>query len=302
MSNVEAVIVTYNRKDLLCQCIERILHGTVVPDILVIDNHSTDGTMEVLRPYIETKAILYFDTGENLGGAGGFNYGMKQAAMSGYEYLWVMDDDCLAEPETLEKLLEADKVLEGKYGWLSSVALWTDGNECKMNRQKLKKSFYEYSPYMKYGLVQAEQATFVSLFLRTETVKRFGLPIKEFFIWGDDIEYTRRIAVRGGCPSFVAGQSRVIHAMKENGGSNIATDNAERLDRYNYAFRNENYLYRKEGIKGFGYYFAKCGKNLLCCILQAKDHRIKRCWIIVKQMVMGLLFNPQIECVDAVGF
>ena len=40
-----------------------------------------------------------------------------------------------------------------------------------MNRQKLKKSFYEYSPLMKYGLVQAEQATFVSMFLKAETAR-----------------------------------------------------------------------------------------------------------------------------------
>ena len=51
---------------------------------------------------------------------------------------------------------------------------------------------------MKYGLVQAEQATFVSLLLRAATVQKVGLPIKEFFIWGDDIEYTRRIARRIG--------------------------------------------------------------------------------------------------------
>lgn len=302
MSNVVAIVVTYNRKELLCQCIENILRGTVVPDILVVDNHSTDGTRQTLKPFIDAGQIQYFDTCENLGGAGGFNFGMRRAVEAGYTYLWLMDDDCLPTERALEKLIEADRLLEVSYGWLSSVALWTDGRECRMNRQKLKKSFYEYSPYMKYGLVQAEQATFVSLFLRAKSVKRFGLPIKDFFVWGDDIEYTRRIAVRGGCPSFVAGQSRVIHAMKENGGSNIATDGAERLDRYNYAFRNENYLYRKEGIKGFGYYVAKCGKNILCCIFQAKDHRIKRIGIIVKHMVTGLFFNPRIECVDAVRF
>ena len=40
-----------------------------------------------------------------------------------------------------EKLLEADKILTGNFGWLSSVALWTDGSECRMNRQKQKKIF-----------------------------------------------------------------------------------------------------------------------------------------------------------------
>jgi GT2 family glycosyltransferase len=209
-----------------------------------------------------------------------------------------MDDDCLPEPDALEKFMEADIILKGEYGWLSSVALWIDGNECRMNRQKLKKSYYEYIPYMRYGLVQAEQATFVSLFLKSKTIERVGLPIKEFYIWGDDIEFTRRIAVREKYPSFVVGQSYVVHAMMANNGSSISLDSVERLNRYNYAFRNENYLYRREGIRGFCYYLGKCGKNIFCSILQAKDYRLRRCGIIIKQMVLGLFFNPKVEYVD----
>lgn len=145
-----------------------------------------------------------------------------------------------------------------------------------MNRQKVRKNFYEYSQFLREGLLLAEQATFVSLFLRRDVVHLVGLPIQEFFIWGDDIEYTRRIAVRYGLPGFVAGKSRVVHAMANNNGSNIAKDGTERIDRYRYAFRNENYLYRQEGFKGFCYYFAKCGKNLLCIWAQAPDHKLKR--------------------------
>ena len=65
----------------------------------------------------------------------------------------------------------------------------------------------------------------------------------------------------GKTPSFVVGQSQVIHAMKENSGSSIATDQAERFDRYRYACRNDAFTYRQEGLKGACYYFAKCGLN-----------------------------------------
>ena len=164
-----------------------------------------------------------------------------------------------------------------------------------MNRPKLLKAFYLDIHLMRYGLVRGEQATFVSLFLRTETVREHGLPIREFFIWGDDIEYTRRLAVRKKLPCYVAGQSRITHAMKENVGSSIALDSPERLGRYNYAFRNENYLYRQEGIRGVVYYIGKCGVNILRIILHAKDNRLRRCGIILKQMVMGVFFNPEVE-------
>ena len=295
---IAAVVVTYNRLPLLQKCIESLRAQTAPCDILVVNNASTDGTGPWLAAQEAAGVLTTHDTGENLGGAGGFNKGMRWAVEAGYDFLWVMDDDCLPEPTALEKLLDADAILGGEYGWLSSVALWTDGTECKMNRQKLKKSFYEYSPLMKYGIVQAEQATFVSLFLRAETVRQFGLPIKEFFIWGDDIEYTRRIAVRGKRPSFVAGQSRVIHAMQDNNGSSIATDRAERIDRYRYAYRNEAYTYRQEGIRGFFYYFAKCSLNIYRILAKAKDYQLKRCMIIFRYFLGGLFFNPEVEQIE----
>ena len=291
---VAAIVVTYNRLELLQQCIEALRAQTAACDILIVDNASTDGTAQWLASQPE---LNYRNTGSNLGGAGGFNYGMRWAVEAGYEYVWLMDDDTLPQPDALEKLLEADRVLEGNYGWLSSVALWTDGSECKMNRQKLKKSFYEYSPLMKYGLVQAEQATFVSLFLRSETIHHFGLPIKEYHIWGDDIEFTRRIAVRGGTPCFMAGQSQVIHAARSNVGSNVALDNPERIGRYFYAFRNEAHLYRQEGMKGKTYCCAKRCRDFLWIIRCGKP-RLPRFRILFRGIWAGFFFRPEIEAID----
>lgn len=294
-----AVVVTYNRRDMLEKCIDCLTAQTAECDILVVNNHSTDDTQAYLAERAaQQNHILVRNMEENLGGAGGFNAGMRWAVELGYSHVWIMDDDTLPRPDALEKLLHADDVLHGEYGFLSSVALWTDGKECKMNRQKLKKSYYEHAELLQYGLVMAEQATFVSCMFRAETIRKAGLPIREFFIWGDDIEYTRRLSVRMGLPCYLAGQSIVVHAMKDNTGSSIAVDMPERIARYNYAFRNENYLYRMEGVKGFVYYTAKCALNLLRIAAKAKDHRLKRCSIIIRQYFAGLCFNPDIEYID----
>lgn len=295
MNDTVAVLVTYNRLDMLKSCIDHVIKQSATCDILIIDNASTDNTERWVK---QQSNIRYYNTGTNLGGAGGFNLGIKKAVQSGYKYLWIMDDDCLPKPDALEKLIEAHKILDGNYGWLSSIALWTDGHECKMNRQKLKKSFYEYSEYLKYGLVQAEQATFVSLFLCSEIISKVGLPIKEFFIWGDDIEYTRRISIREKYPCFVVGASQVVHAMVHNNGSSIATDDVERLDRYVYAFRNENYLYRKEGITGVLFFFAKCASNFLKIVKKTQNYRFKRIRILITGMLKGFFFNPKIELIN----
>lgn len=171
IKKIAAVIVTFNRKELLFQCIDCLENQTVgKPDILVIDNASTDGTGEDLVQLVRSGRINYFNTGENLGGAGGFSFGIERAAELGYEYIWLMDDDTMAHPDTLEKLLEADRGLSGNYGFLSSTALWTDGSKCLMNVQK-KDVFSHLSgeekPIEKIGV-----ATFVSLFLPTLHCKR----------------------------------------------------------------------------------------------------------------------------------
>lgn len=73
--SVAVVVVTYNRKELLKECINALLNSTYKNiKVLVIDNHSTDGTKDYISEELENEKVLYVDTGKNLGGAGGFNY------------------------------------------------------------------------------------------------------------------------------------------------------------------------------------------------------------------------------------
>ena len=48
-----------------------------------------------------------------------------------------MDDDYIMEEDALEKFMEADKKLDGKYGFLSGRVNFTDGEICRMNMQKI---------------------------------------------------------------------------------------------------------------------------------------------------------------------
>ena len=255
------------------------------------------------RPLLQHSAIVISDIiirEQTWAGAGGFSTGIRIAVGMGYRCLWLMDDDTLPHSDALSKLLEADAVAPAGYGFLSSTALWTDGSVCKMNLQKLQKGENEDTALRNHGMQRAVQATFVSLFLRAQTVYHVGLPISEFFIWGDDIEYTRRIAVRHGLPSYVATQSQVVHAMPHNLGSSIALDGPERISRYILAFRNENYTYRQEGLRGFTYYSLKCGWNILRVLLYAKGKRLQRIGIIIGQYFGGLFFNPKIQQISPI--
>ena len=199
-----------------------------------------------------------------------------------------MDDDCLPEPDALEKLLEADTLLGGEYGWLSSRCLWTDGSVCNMNLQR--KTPYRDIDGFTFPLTPCVMASFVSLFLRAETVRLFGLPIKEFFIWSDDWEYTRRISRKWPC--YVAAASRVVHAMKSNTVVNIATDTPARLGRYRCFYRNDVYLYRREGLRGWLWLLAKDGWHSAQVIRHGKLTRLRVIWRGFRE---GLRFAPGVE-------
>ena len=165
MKRTAAVIVTYNRKAMLQRCLRALCTQTAgVPELWVIDNASTDGTAELVAQ-LNLPTMHYYNTGKNLGGAGGFACGIQQAACSGAEYLWIMDDDCLPEPDALQQLLQADAELDGQYGWLSSRALAPDGKDQPMNLQRS-------TPYKDLASFAgprqpAVMASFVSLFLHS---------------------------------------------------------------------------------------------------------------------------------------
>ena len=55
------------------------------------------------------------------------------------------------------------------------------------------------------------------------------------------------------------------------------------------------YTYRQEGAKGICYYLARCGKHGLEVLLHAKDHRLKRLWVLGSSMVRGIGFAPKVE-------
>lgn len=291
MNDVAAVIVTYNRKELLRQCLEKLQEQTVSLDIIVVDNASTDGTADLFRSSKDN--IYYFNTCSNLGGAGGFNYGVRKGVEAGYRYLWLMDDDTFPTATSLAELLNAAKELDDNFGFLSSLAYWTDGQLCNMNIQR--KNMKEKISLEDKNLTKIIMATFVSFFVKTETVQEIGLPIKDFFIWSDDLEYTRRISKKYDC--YLITESKVVHAMKGNQKVNIVNDSDDRISRYRLLYRNEMYVYRREGIGGILYYMERVIYHILKVLMSKSNNKIKKIGIIFSSVKDGVHFNPPIEYV-----
>ena len=292
LANVIVVVVTYNRKKLLKESIEALLAQSYKDcAVIIVDNASDDGTYEEVNNLIDNKKVLYFNTGDNLGGAGGFNYGVKKAIELGSNYIWLMDDDCIVKEDSLQVLVEEANKRNDNFGFLASKVLWTDGTMCEMNipRITMTKNLSEYD----LDNQKVFMSSFVSLFIRSEIVKELGYPIKDFFIWTDDWEYTRRISRKYLC--YYVPESEVIHKTNNKFGAKIENANSDNLDRFSYLYRNDVYLYSREGLKGYIYMFLRVLYHSYKVLKSDKDKKLKRIGIIINSTLKGLSFKPEIE-------
>ncbi len=210
---VAAIVVTYNRKELLIRCLDSIRLQTYIPNVIyVVDNLSNDGTPnklvdegyiqqlpddqlgrnqliqnQVSSLYDNNQKILihYIRKFENDGGAGGFYEGMKQAYNSGYEWLWLMDDDGVAEKNQLLYLLN----MPNEFKYRNALVV-----DCK-NTSRLAfgiKDHIAISEINKEKYILDEANPFNGTLIHRDIPDRIGFVKKEMFIWGDESEYLNR--------------------------------------------------------------------------------------------------------------
>jgi GT2 family glycosyltransferase len=194
-ATVCAVVVTYNRLELLRECLAALRAQTRPVDrVIVVDNASTDGTPDVVAREFPEFELLRLE--QNTGGAGGFEAGMRRAHEAGHTWLWLMDDDTIPTPEALERLLGAVDRLAGTRppAILASRALTAEGDLHPLNWVRpMTRSFPDFVEATSRGLMLMRYASFVSLMVHTDAVDRYGFPFGGYFIWNDDFEYTGRI-------------------------------------------------------------------------------------------------------------
>lgn len=298
MKEILAVVVTYNRKELLIECINALLNQTYKEyNILVINNASTDGTEILLKEYKEKNDNFnYITLDNNIGGAGGFNFGIKESIVRNYDYVWLMDDDTIPNENALESLIKKKEFLQDNFSYLASVVKWVDGNWCNMNVPLEKRVFGDKFDYIEKGLLEIKSSSFVSCFINLKTSKQYGLPIKEFFIYSDDVEYTNRISKHN--PAYLDLNSCVIHKMKQNAtDERFSTTDKIRIKRSRYSYRNKFYMAKQKGLLAIMKYILRYFYHFAKYIIKSPKYRLMKILYMTQGMIEGIFFNPKIEYV-----
>ena len=239
MTSVTAVVVTYNRRDLLAECLDAIAVQTSAPSrVIVVDNASTDGTDALLadRGDVDVVALAH-----NTGGAGGFAAGIVAFLDRTAEATWLLDDDTIPEPDALAELLRARDGYPGRRpAVVASRVVWTDGRDHPMNtpRTRPRATREEIDAAASVGGRPIRSASFVSILLDREAVEAVGLPVAAYFLWNDDFEYTTRLL--RDRPGLAVPTSVAVHKTRVFG----STD-ADPGERFFYEVRNKIWMFTR---------------------------------------------------------
>jgi len=254
MKRVFATIVTFNRPEMLKDCIAALLNQSAfgLGRIHVVVNSTDVETVDVIKSFQVdlTSDFITYECHDNPGPAGGFFYGLKRFLSEDTDYVWLMDDDVVVDKLCLRELL----------------ACSTDND------------------YIFPRVIKADGEEIVSfgwwgVLLARELVVKAGLPIPELFYWTEDTEYLQNRLVRVFNTSPMrckTGMVRHLHQRKKKHPS------------WYYYYTTRNTIYYRTYIIGYNWHRIKRTLFLfphsLFMILFKEDNKFKK----IKLMIYGL--------------
>jgi len=291
---IAAIVVTFNRLELLKQCIQSIRNQTYkLNEIIIVNNSCTDGTLDWLNQQTDLTVI----TQENSGSAGGQYTGIKTAFEKGYDWIWCLDTDVVPNLDALEMLLNSEVINNQKTGFLSSTIFYKDGNLCRINLPYIKDSYSVIKSLSEFSTLSILSASFGSVLFSRKAIEKVGYPISDFFIWGDDVEYTFRM-IEAELYGYLVFSSRAKHFAPNNFIDPFLEMNF--LDKKSfYCVRNSVYIIKLRKkilsnsdlngiISCLSFYFFTLIKRF-----KSKNWNIYSLLLFTNYFLRGLFYNPR---------
>jgi GT2 family glycosyltransferase len=199
-----AIVIAHNNKNDLSKCMSSLLKSKIPVTTILVDNASTDGTINYIKKQFPSVILLKNQT--NMGFAGGNNIGIKKALEIGCDSVFLLNADAWIEPNTIKTLVNFSKNHD-EYGVLSPIHL--SGDKKHFDRGFLR-YFTEYSEtqhayehlYLKIDQQKCYTSSFVNAAAWLVTKKCLqkvgGFDAKLFPIaYGEDDNYCQRLLYHG---------------------------------------------------------------------------------------------------------
>lgn len=264
-----AIVVTYNRLELLKKNIGALRRQHRLDRIVVVNNGSNDGTKEWLDGQHDLQVVHQ----ENVGGSGGFHTGIKVAYDEGADWMWCMDDDVFPKDGCLDELLSLVALENTQLNRKNPLGILAPRRV--MGGKALTHEFRRYNLTNPLGSLHAEKlrgeettpteivgCDFEGPLISRAVVGKIGLPNRELFIFYDDTEYCLRAHLAGFRLLYVPSAVMDKHAFFSE--DSWAVRNQKKKWKRYYQVRNSAYLnhhygknwgvrYLRSWIGGMGY-------------------------------------------------
>ena len=183
---VVVIIVTYNGAKWLRKCFQSLEDSTCKVEIVVVDNNSSDNSVEIIQSFPEIQLI---QSAENLGFGKANNIGIQKAIELGADYVFLLNQDTWVFPETISNLVEVAEMNE-QFGIVSP--LHYSGDEVHLDE-----SFETYWKRNTKSITDnVDEVPFVNAaawLLSKNTIERVGYFEPLFQHYGEDRNYTDRM-------------------------------------------------------------------------------------------------------------
>lgn len=247
---VTAVVVTYNRLELLKKSIAALRSQKGLTDIIVVDNGATDGT----RQWLDTEAAgpdLRVIHQENVGGSGGFHTGIKEAYNGGADWIWCMDDDVFPRPDCLSMLLlhttdartgilAPRRLLDGKVFSHEFCHFNFSNPLASMHGKKLRQETFADRAQDPATAIAIVGCDFEGPLISRRVVETIGLPNRDLFIFCDDTDYSLRAHLAGFSLYYIP--AALMDKHKFFSSDTWTTRNQKKKWKRYYQLRNETYM------------------------------------------------------------
>lgn len=202
MERVCVILVNYNGKVYNDKCIESILKSTIEKylQIVVVDNNSKDGSLELLRKnWSKNEKIHIISLTENYGFSKANNIGIKWALEKGYEYILLLNNDTEIDAQAIERMIALQKetkaVIVPKILYADKPdRIWYAGGDFSHYIKKSKHIGLNDKDCIRYrSNYRCLFANGCCVLLSRKTIDEIGMLDERFFLYYEDTEYSMRI-------------------------------------------------------------------------------------------------------------
>ncbi len=219
LDTVYSIVVTYNGIKWIEKCISRLLESDYPTHVIVVDNGSTDGTVNYISENFGSVEII--ETGKNIGFGQANNIGLKQAIAGKAGYVFLLNQDAWIEKDTLAVLLKKHKENPG-FAVISPIHLNGKGTKFDQNflrylSESVIGNFLEDALLREKPSKDLIDTSFVNAaawLLPVAAVKKTGGFDPIFYHYGEDRNYTQR-ALNAGFKIGICTET-FIHHDREN--------------------------------------------------------------------------------------